>query len=282
MNSPMVTALIAAATLLLPAAAQAKYKKGKPVVCIGSDAITVKGRLIKAETGVDLKGSCMVTLIDSRIEAVNGVKIMGSGTVILKNTVVVASKNAVLSMGSGRAHCVNGSMSGKSAAVRIMGSGNVILNNCKLKGRVVRLGTGKIVKRGGGPAAHEAEEPKADSPGGKVPPGYKRSGPVRCTASQDINLRKRYIHTKGTAVTVVGSCTVNLTDCHIVGGDQAIHVKGSGDVNMRRTFVKGSPTAILISGSGDVRAKDSTIKGRVRVTGNGDFRNQGGNKLTKK
>ena len=130
--------LLALSTILLPGLARAGYTPGKPIICVGSEPITVKGQLIKAAVGVDLKGSCTVTLIDSRIEAVDGIRAMGSGDVILKNTVVVASKTAVQSMGSGSVRCEGGSLAGKQAAVRIAAVGGASPVPWKVVGEVCR------------------------------------------------------------------------------------------------------------------------------------------------
>ena len=111
------------------AGGSAKGGKGKPIVCTGVERIEVKNREIRTGgAGITITGACRVIVRNSKIIAGGvAIKIVGTGDVVISNSEV----------------------QGKKAAVHITGTGNVRAKNTKFKGRINKIGTGRLIDEGG-------------------------------------------------------------------------------------------------------------------------------------
>ncbi len=99
---------------------------------------------------------------------------------------------------------------------------------------------------------------------------------IKCIGSGHRTLKGRSIITGGTAISIVGSCSVTLKRC-LIQAKNAIVVQGSGSVIIRNSVIRGRKSAIKILGSGVVKAKNSRIIGRIKAIGTATYVDQGGN-----
>lgn len=264
--SLLITALLWAA----PAAAQ-NHKPHPAYRCSGQTDKVLSG--VHIETGgiaIRVSGNCTLIIKNSFIRGgAKAIHVSGNGTLHIKTSTVVSSRIAVHTSGNGTTNAKKTTFFGRSAV-----SGNGDFNN---------NGGNKFRKPGAfkGPTARPpaAESPPPAAPPAAGPVGYKKHAPVRCIGAGHRVLKKRFIHTRGNAISTMGSCKVTLIDCHLDAGKNGIIARGSSLIVIRNSTIKGGSAAIRIIGSGTVKARGSRIFGGVKTVGSSRFVNQGGNTI---
>lgn len=126
-----------------------KLKQRKPMVCNGADDMGADKVHIKGKRGVVVRGACDIRVSNSLISVSKaGVATQGSGDVYLKDVTIRSKGRGVYIQGSGTVHLNNVKLEADQAII-IDGSGDVIIKDSRIRGRIIKRGTGEIKRMGG-------------------------------------------------------------------------------------------------------------------------------------
>ncbi len=93
--------------------------------------------------------------------------------------------------------------------------------------------------------------------------------PIVCKESQELNLSKKIINTRGVAVIAKDNCELILRDCKIRAGKIAIRATDNAEVTLKNCDVSGLKLAIRASENATVTVVRSTVHGALRKSENG-------------